>query len=154
VNFIDAPMIIIPRILFTAVMGSMSKLVSEAAAGGVINYRSYKELGARTTAFFRKKGIQDSYTLLNVALTGYAQMGWFKIVKIERNEAENETTFILDNSAEAETSGETGKTVCHCIQGLLTGIVVNAYGVKAEGREVKCKSKGDEYCEFVVSLRS
>jgi predicted hydrocarbon binding protein len=28
--------------------------------------------------------------------------------------------------------------------------VVNAYGVKAEGREVKCKSKGDDYCEFVV----
>jgi uncharacterized protein len=150
INLIDEPVVIIPRIIFTTLMGSMSKIVGEAAAGGVITYRAYMELGSQYVEFCRKKGVSDPATLVNMALALFTQMGWFKIERMDWDETKKEKTIVVANSAEADAFGKSGKAVCHCTNGLLAGFISTAYQVKVQAKEVKCRSKGDEYCEFVI----
>jgi predicted hydrocarbon binding protein len=153
-TLIEEPVIIVPRMLFSSMMGSMSKIVGEAAAGGVINYRAYMELGTQNVAFFKKMGINDPNTLIDMALAFYGQMGWFKVVRMDWNEAKKEKIIILDNSAESEALGKKDKPVCHCTSGLLAGIVSSAFNVRVQGKEMKCKSKGDQYCEFFITNKT
>ncbi|MCX6699745.1 MAG: 4-vinyl reductase [Methanomicrobiales archaeon] len=154
ITLIEEPVIMVPRMLFNSMMGSMSKIVGEAAAGGVINYRAYMELGTQNIAFFKKMGIHDPNTLIDMALAFYGQMGWFKVIKMDWNEAKKEKIIILDNSAEAESLGKKDKPSCHCTSGLLAGIVSSAFNVRVQGKEIKCKSKGDQYCEFTVTNKT
>jgi predicted hydrocarbon binding protein len=150
ITFIDRPVIIMPRIIFTSLMGSMSRIVGEAAAGGVVNYRAYMELGSQNIAYFRSMGITDPAKLVDLALTMYSQMGWFKVVGMDWDEARKEKVIRLEHTAESQAVGKAAKPVCYCTSGLLAGIVSAAYGVKVQGKEVKCQSKGDQYCEFTV----
>jgi len=112
------------------------------------------ELGTQNIAFFKKMGINDPNTLIDMALAFYGQMGWFKVVKMDWDEAKKEKIIILDNSAEAESLGKKDKPSCHCTSGLLAGIVSSAFNVRVQGKEIKCKSKGDPYCEFTVTNKT
>lgn len=150
INLIDEPVVIIPRIIFTTLMGSMSKIVGEAAAGGVITYRAYMELGTQYIEFCRKMGVSDPGTLVNMALALFTQMGWFKVVRMDWDEAKKQKTIVIANSTEADAFGKSGKPVCHCTNGLIAGFVSSAYHVKVQAKEIKCRSMGDEYCEFIV----
>jgi uncharacterized protein len=149
-TLIDEPVIIVPRMLFSSMLGSMSKIVGEAAAAGVINYRAYMELGMQNVAYFKRMGITDPDTLIDLALAFYGQMGWFKVMQMDWNEKKLEKTIVLDNTAESDSFGKKDKPVCHCTSGLLAGIVSSAYNVRVQGKEQKCRSKGDKYCEFTV----
>lgn len=149
--FIDSPNIIVPASMFMALHTSMSRIVGEAAAGGVISYRAYMDLGIGNVAYLQKKGFTDPVTLVPLAVSLFSQMGWFKIDTIDRNPVTGETTIRLSQCIESETFGACGRTVCNCTTGLLTGIVAGAHGVKARGRETSCLSKGDPYCEFVIA---
>ncbi len=91
--------------------------------------------------------------LCAMALTFYSQMGWFKIINMEKNEAEKTRSFTLAHTVESESFGKTGKNVCFCTAGLLAGIVEGAYGVKVDAKEVKCCSRGDEHCVFQLRCR-
>ena len=149
--FIDSPNIIVPASLFTALHNSMTKIVGEAAAGGVISYRAYMDLGIENVAYLKKKGFNDPDTIVPLAVSLFSQMGWFKVERIDRNPAACETTIRLSQCIESETFGSGSRTVCNCTNGLLTGIVSGAHGVRARGREISCLSKGDPYCEFVIT---
>ena len=92
-------------------------------------------------------------TLADMAFTFYSQMGWFKIINSEWNEAEKTKTITLEHTVESDSFGQTGKNVCFCTAGLLAGIVEGAYGIKVQAKEVKCRSKGDEHCVFKIQNR-
>jgi uncharacterized protein len=96
-------------------------------------------------------GINDPNTLIDMALAFYGQIGWFRVVKMDWNEAKKEKIIILDNTAESEAPGRKEKPSCHCTSGLLAGIVSTAFNVRVQGKEVKCKLKGEPYCEFIVT---
>jgi predicted hydrocarbon binding protein len=149
--FIDSPNIIMPASIFMALHNSMTKIVGEAAAGGVISYRAYMDLGIENVSYLRKKGFDNPGTLVPLAVSLFSQMGWFKIEKIDRNPDTRETTIRLSQCIESEMSGTSTKPVCNCTNGLLTGIVAGAHGIKARGKETACLSKGDHFCEFVIT---
>lgn len=92
-------------------------------------------------------------TISDMAFTFYSQMGLFNIVKEEWDETSKTKTITLTNTVEAESIGNTGKNVCFCTAGLLAGIVEGSFGIKVQAKEVKCKSKGDEYCVFKITNR-
>lgn len=149
--FIDSPNIIVPASIFMALHNSMTKIVGEAAAGGVISYRAYMDLGIENAVYLQKKGFDNPETLVPLAVSLFSQMGWFKIEKIDCNPETKETTIRLSQCIESEMFGTSGKPVCNCTCGLLTGIVAGAFGVKTRGKETACRSKGDSFCEFMVS---
>ncbi len=93
-------------------------------------------------------------TLCDMAFAFYSQMGWFRIIKTEWNEETKTKTITLEHTVESESFGNVGKKVCYCTAGLLAGIVEGAFGIKVQGREVKCRSKGDEHCVFEIKNRA
>jgi uncharacterized protein len=90
-------------------------------------------------------------TLSDMAFAFYSQMGWFNFVKEDWDEKTKTKTITLSHTVESESFGNIGKNVCFCTAGLLAGIIEGAFGIKADAKEIKCKSKGDEHCVFTIT---
>ena len=153
IKLIDDPVVIMPRFVFTSMMNSLKKTMGEMPAGGV-NYRAYMDMGKEDVEHYKKMGITKPNTLADMAFVFYSQMGWFRIIKTEWNEAAKIKTMTLEHTVESEAFGNTGKHVCYCTAGLLAGIVEGAFGIKVQGREIKCRSKGDEHCVFTITNKA
>jgi len=152
INLIDEPVVMMPRFIFTSMTKSLIKTMGEASASGV-NYRAYMDMGKDNVEHYKKMGITNPQTLSDMAFTFYSQMGWFIMVKEEWDEKSKTKTITLSNTVESESFGNTGKNVCYCTAGLLAGIVEGAFGIRVQAKEVKCRSKGDENCVFLVTNR-
>jgi predicted hydrocarbon binding protein len=150
IQLIDDPVVIMPRFIFTSMANSLKKTMGELPAGGV-NYRAYMDMGKENVEHYKKMGITKPNILSDMAFAFYSQMGWFRIIKMEWDEEKKEKIITLEHTAESEAFGNTGKNVCYCTAGLLAGIVEGAFGIKVQGREIKCRSKGDEYCVFTIT---
>jgi hypothetical protein len=150
IKLIDDPVVMMPRFIFTSMMGSLKKTMGEIPAGGV-NYRAYMDMGKENVEHYKKMGITTPNILADMAFAFYSQMGWFRIIKMEWNEAAKTKTITLEHTVESEAFGTTGKNVCFCTAGLLAGIVEGAFGIKVQGREIKCRSNGDEHCVFAIT---
>ncbi len=153
IKLIDDPVVMMPRFIFSSMTSSLSKTMGEVPAGGV-NYRAYMDMGKENVEHYKKMGVTNPNTLSDMAFAFYSQMGWFRIVKMDWNESEKTKTITLEHTVESESMGNTGKNVCYCTAGLLAGIVEGAFGIKVRGREIKCRSKGDEHCVFEIRNRS
>ncbi len=90
-------------------------------------------------------------TLSDMAFAFYSQMGWFNFVKEEWDEKTKTKTITLSHTVESESFGNIGKNVCYCTAGLLAGIIEGSFGIRVDAKEVKCKSKGDDNCVFVIT---
>jgi len=150
IRLIDDPVVIMPRFIFTSMMNSLKKTMGEMPAGGV-NYRAYMDMGRETVEHFKKMGITTPNLLSDMAFSFFSQMGWFTILRMEWSEVKKEKTIVLEHTIESEAFGNTGKSVCYCTSGLLAGIVEGSFGIKVQGREVMCRSKGDEHCVFTIT---
>ena len=153
IKLIDDPVVMMPRFIFSSMTSSLSKIMGEVPAGGV-NYRAYMDMGKENMEHYKKMGVTNPNTLSDMAFAFYSQMGWFRIVKMDWNESEKTKTITLEHTVESESMGNTGKSVCYCTAGLLAGIIEGAFGIKVRGREIKCRSKGDEHCVFEIRNRS
>ena len=150
IRLIDDPVVIMPRFIFTSMMNSLKKTMGEMPAGGV-NYRAYMDMGRENVGHYKKMGITNPKLLSDMAFAFYSQMGWFRIIRMEWNEEKKEKTITLEHTAESEAFGNTGKNVCYCTAGLLAGIIEGSFGIRVQGREVRCRSKGDEHCVFTIT---
>ena len=153
IKLINDPVVIMPRFIFSSMMNSLSKTMGEIPAGGV-NYRAYMEMGKENVQHYKKMGITNPNILADMAFTFYSQMGWFRIIKMEWNEAEKTKTITLDYTVESESMSTSGKNVCYCTAGLLAGIIEGAFGIKVRGKEIQCRSKGDDHCIFEIKNRT
>ena len=150
IKLIDDPVVMMPRFIFTSMMNSLKKTMGEMPAGGV-NYRAYTDMGKENVEHYRKMGITNPNILADMAFTFYSQMGWFRIIRTEWDEAAKTKTITLEHTAESEAFGNTGKNVCFCTAGLLAGIVEGSFGIRVLGKEIRCRSKGDEQCVFSIT---
>jgi len=153
IKLIDDPVVMMPRFVFTSMMNSLKKTMGEMPAGGV-NYRAYMDMGKENVEHYKKMGITKPNILADMAFAFYSQMGWFRIMKTEWNEAAKTKTMTLEHTVESEAFGSTGKNVCYCTAGLLAGIVEGAFGIRVQAREIKCRSKGDESCVFTITNKT
>jgi predicted hydrocarbon binding protein len=152
IKLIDDPVVMMPRFIFTSMMNSLAKTMGEVPAGGV-NYRAYMDMGKENVEHYKKMGITNPNNLADMAFTFYSQMGWFRIIKMDWDEAKKTKTITLEHTVESESFGNVGKNVCFCTAGLLTGIVEGSFGIKVRGKEVQCRSKGDQHCVFEITNR-
>jgi predicted hydrocarbon binding protein len=60
----------------------------------------------------------------------------------------------LEDSFFAEAIGQTGRSECHIVRGLLEGTAKVMFRKDYECKEPKCLSKGDSVCEFLVAQRT
>jgi hypothetical protein len=100
---------------------------------------------------YKKMGITNPRTLSDMAFIFYSQMGWFNVVSEEWDEKTRTKQITLSHTVESESFGNTGRNVCSCTAGLLAGILEGSFGIHVQAKEIKCKSKGDEYCVFTIT---
>lgn len=152
IKLIDDPVVMMPGFIFKSMMQSLAKTMGEVPAGGV-TYRAYMDMGRENVEHYRKMGITDPNILADMSYTFFSQMGWFCIVTMDWNEAAKTKTITLSETIESASIGMTGKQVCYGTSGLLAGIVEGAFGIKVRGREIRCRSRGDEHCVFEIKNR-
>ena len=62
---------------------------------------------------------------------------------------------VMDNTFESayyvDENIKTSEPVCHFMTGIVAGAYMALHGKEVIAREVKCRAKGDKYCEFIVT---
>ncbi|MCD6230014.1 MAG: hypothetical protein J7K00_04380 [Candidatus Diapherotrites archaeon] len=80
-----------------------------------------------------------------VSLAGFGRP---KVLKLD---IKNKQSIInLENSIMSEYIGRNDKYVDHLFRGFIAGTATMIFGEPSDAIEVKCKSKGDAYCQFVL----
>jgi len=83
--------------------------------------------------------------------------GWGKIIFAGIDKETGQGTLLIENCFEADAileirKGPKEKPQCHFITGYLKGFFSEVTGKKLNVVEVKCKTTGDERCEFQINL--
>ncbi|MCK4784242.1 MAG: 4-vinyl reductase [Desulfobacteraceae bacterium] len=149
------PMILILRWFFVNIQKELEK------AGGLklakeVYYRAGFESAYKYCQTLRKaEEIEGSHTV-QAYLDSMSLRGWGKFKIVLLDEERRKGVFRLYQSAFGEEYGSVGRMVCHCWPGAMAGAVqeiINTYGfdLRVKGREVKCRARGEDYCEFVVA---
>jgi predicted hydrocarbon binding protein len=152
----SVPMILTPRWFFVNVQKELEKIGGLKLAREVY-YRAGFESAYRYCRTQRRvEGMTGTETIQRY-LASMSIRGWgrFKIVQLD--EKKGRGIFRLYRSGFCEEYGLVKRAVCHWVPGALAGAlqeIVDTEGLpyQVKGREVKCRSKGDEFCEFVVAL--
>jgi len=148
------PMVLMPRWFFVAIKKQVEELSGDDISKQVYYNAGYEgaTLWARTQikeAGLSGKAIMEQY-LGSASMRGW---GRFTIMSFEMDEGKGH--FQLYNSAVAEETGNSVRTVCDHLPGSLAGAfqaILDHGGktLKVIGRETKCMSQGNQWCEFIV----
>jgi predicted hydrocarbon binding protein len=149
------PMVLTPRWFFVNVQKELEK------AGGLklakeVYYRAGFESAYKYCRTQRRVERLTGIETVRRYLSSMSIRGWGKFVITALDEQRGKGTFRLYRSGFSEEYGSVKRTVCHWVPGAMAGAVqevVDAKGLslQVKGRELKCRSKGDPYCEFAVS---
>lgn len=150
----SVPMLLMPRWFFVAI-----KKQVETLAGREVSRKVYYEAGYEGATKWAKTQMKE------LGLTGRAVMeqylgsasvrGWGRVEILEFDAERAYGRFRIHHSAVAEEAGRQGEMVCDHLPGSLAGAfqaILDHSGKKRKvmGRETKCLSKGDTWCEFLV----
>jgi predicted hydrocarbon binding protein len=151
----DVPMILTPRWVLVNIQKELEKIGGLSKAKEAY-YRIGFDSGYTFSQLLRKTEKVSGEDLVRSCLTSISLRGWgnFRIIKLDPKRGAG--IFRISRSAISEGYGRIGRTVCHIWAGAMTGVVqeiIDHEGLnhKVKGREVACRSRGDEYCEFRIS---
>jgi len=153
--FGSVPMILTPRWFFVNVQKELEK------AGGLklakeVYYRAGFESAYKYCQTQRALDKLAGIETVQRYLSSMSVRGWGRFQMVEIDQKKGTGYFRLYRSGFSEEYGSVKRMVCHWVPGAMAGAVQEAvdaegFSPKVKGTERKCKSKGDEYCEFVVS---
>ena len=149
------PMILTPRWFFVNVQKELEKTAWVKLAREVY-YRAGFESAYKYCQTQRKVGRLAGIETVRGYLSSMSIQGWGRFEIVELDEQRGKGTFRIYRSGFSEEYGSVKRTVCHWVPGAMAGAVqevIDAQGIllRVKGRELKCRSKGDPCCEFVVS---
>jgi len=147
-------MLLMPRWFFVAI-----KKQVEALAGPEIARKVYYEAGYEGATLWAQTQIKEAglsgRAVMEQYLRSASLRGWgrFEIIGFEIDRGTG--VFRLYNSAVAEEKGSGKGCVCDHLPGSLAGafqaiLTQERRSFKVVGREIKCISNGDPWCEFIV----
>ncbi len=148
------PMILTPRWFFVNIQKELEKTGGRRLAKEVY-YRAGFESAYRYCRTQRNaKGLTGTETVEEY-LGSMSVRGWGRFKIGQLNGEKGRGFFRLYHSAFGEEYGPKGRTVCHWVPGAMAGAIQEAMDVLSlplhvKGKEVKCRAKGDRFCEFVV----
>lgn len=102
----------------------------------------------------REKYSMDKKKLFNWIASVAELAGYGRVEIVDYDEKNMRGIARIYNSAICTELKPTTKAVGHIFRGMTAAAAEAAYGVEGDCIETKCIAKGDEYCEFVVRLRS
>lgn len=150
------------RVFFLGASG-FKKLVEElnklGAGGKAILYNIGYDIGKGYAESYRKSlqeiGIKDDVKEIvekvTICFTRFSGLGKGEIVKESHNPIR--IIFRIYDNYECEVVGYTGDFNSHFVRGMIAGVVEEIYNKKVLVVETKCISRGDPYCEFLITER-
>lgn len=130
------------------------------ASTPTIIYQFGKACGSADARYmFGKLGIEDPALRLALGPVSFAMGGYAKVKILPQSKPAPDDSFILvydhPNSYEAQAfinAGiETDKPVDHMNAGYSAGWCGEAFGLKLEAKEIRCRARGDDQCLFVMA---
>lgn len=130
------------------------------ASTPTIIYQFGKACGSADAQFiFEKTGVEDPAMRLAFGPVGFAMGGYAKVKILPQSAPAPNENFLLvydhPNSYEAQAyinkGIETDRPVDHMNAGYSAGWCGEAFGLKLEAKEIRCRAKGDDMCLFVMA---
>lgn len=149
------PMILTPQWFFVNVQKELEKAGGYKLAKMVFYRAGYVSAYKYCKTQRETKGYLGTETIRRY-LSSMSLRGWgrFKIVSLD--EKDGMGIFRLYWSGFSEEYGLVKRTVCHWVPGAMAGAfqeIVDTHSLcyQIKGREVRCRSRGDTFCEFIVA---
>jgi predicted hydrocarbon binding protein len=117
-----------------------------SSAKGVM-YKTGKCAGEQFAEVLLKEGLKDEE--LKCALEIFLTNGGWGKVQAKLNFQERKAVVRIRNSVTTRQN-KAKEPVCHFISGFIAGALTMIFSKKAECLEIRCKAKGDTFCEFRV----
>ncbi len=122
--------------------------------GGILSF-SGKKAGAIGAQIIRSMAEDESELKSLEIVFSYVKvfLEEASICKLESWEIKDgEINFSVSESIFAEAVGKSKKPVCIPLSGAIGGFLEELTGTKWECKEIKCRSQGEEMCEFQVKI--
>ncbi len=122
--------------------------------GDSILYRGGEKVGKRLVKDYTKIAPIDNLDIFDVM----SAIGWYFGWGVGCIKEDNGKYVVrVYDSFEAESyirnQGISNKPVCHFLRGVLVGVIEEITKDICKGTELKCKAKGDDYCEFLIERK-
>ncbi len=149
----SVPMLVMPRWFFTDIMTRVEELAGPEVARQV--YYDAGFMGAVKWCRVQMEAGLAGREVLEQYLNSASQRGWGQYEIAEFDPARGRARLILRNSAVALEKGRREAPACLHMTGSMAGALQAiadhaGLGIKVRGRETRCLSQGDGYCEFLV----
>ncbi|KCZ71100.1 putative hydrocarbon binding protein (contains V4R domain) [Candidatus Methanoperedens nitroreducens] len=146
-SVIEVPAIIVSIETFVNLQKDAEKILGLDGAS-VLLYEAGKKAGLRwINRFSNEWGLNDK-KFIEAVQNFYAELGWGKFSVEENNK--NELVVRVENSFIARGYGNSEVAICHFLRGYNAGLAEVLKGMDIDAEEVRCASKGDDCCEFVM----
>jgi predicted hydrocarbon binding protein len=148
------PMVLMPRWFFVAIKKQIEKLSGDDISKQVYYNAGYEGATLWAQTQIKEAGLSGK-AIMEQYLGSASMRGWGRFAILSFKKDEGKGHFQLYNSAVAEETGHSDRTVCDHLPGSLAGAfqaILDHDGktLKVIGRETKCICQGDQWCEFIV----
>lgn len=133
-----------------AMAGMLARISHLLGSGGeTLMYEEGKVIG-RINTEETIRVIGKDKTIANIAYLRkwLRAIGWGDVTATQQ---EDGIHFVVRDCFSCGYALEVSKTGCHFFRGYIVGLRGAQFGKDPVSTEIKCRTKGDEYCEFVVS---
>jgi predicted hydrocarbon binding protein len=113
----------------------------------IIMYMTGKRAGEQFAKTLLKEGLKDEE--LKYALEIFLTNGGWGKVRAKLNFQKQIAVVRIRNSVTTRQT-KSKEPACHFISGFIAGALSSVFSKKAECVELRCKAKGDTFCEFKV----
>ena len=145
--------IVMPNTLYAYIIKEMEKIIGPAysmiIARGVQRYVKEQEISQLEAHVSPEERIKVVAALMRM----WRELGFGKVAGTEFDVEKGVLRFRMENSVEADGWEGSEHPVCHIILGYNIALMEWALGKPMVGEEVRCRAKGDPYCEFVIKPR-
>ena len=156
VEYLGQPVVMLRR---DAIRLIRDELVRLGGAGGQVildtaGYVSGREEGNALLAQAKAHGVRSPESLPAAILTAVEEtnMGYGKITIDDINFGTWTFKISVANSFEVDSTGRSGRPTCVFILSYLKGLFSQLVHKELGGKEVECRSKGDQSCKFWLAV--
>lgn len=144
--------------LYASFFDALAETFGEEVARGFI-YNTAREIGRSDSRTFSERlGLTDGVDRLASGPVHFAHAGWALVDILPDSTPAMDDSYYLHyyhpNTFESEVLGKLGRKVaqCGCLfsAGYSAGWCSEAFHVEVHGREIRCLSRGDSTCEFIM----
>jgi len=151
VRIVSDNAILIDKDLIADLYAGFEKLLR--FVGGLL-YTASKKAGSMTAERLMRKGHLSESNALELLLWTFVASGYASKVVVEDVDVGRDTRLrlaVYDALLGSRLRGRK-RPVDQPLAGFLAGWLERVYGVRVEGKEVKCASQGFDHCEFEIKI--